>query len=209
MVNSPRVVTFRVSFTGAKMSVIPLSIDGALLIKTQPHADSRGQFSEVFRKSTFQAEVDIEFDVKQFNRSVSHAGVVRGIHWTSGTAGQKKYVTCTHGAIVDLVVDLRVGSDTFGKWHAEVLTPESGNAIFIDSGLGHAFLSLKDHTIVEYLCSEEYFVKHEMTVNPLDPTIGIPYKDYFSGSLLMSDKDSSAPYVEEMHKRGLLPKLNK
>lgn len=188
------------------MTATPLSIKGAWLIHTKPHLDSRGEFREVFRKSNFSTDSGVAFEVKQFNRSISHAGVVRGIHGTMGPGGQSKYVTCPFGAILDVVVDLRVDSDTFGKWHAEELTPETGKAMFIEAGLGHAFLALKDHSIVEYLCSEEYSPSSEFSVNPLDKTIGIKFDSYFQGKLQVSDKDTHAPTLAEAILQGLLPR---
>lgn len=188
------------------MTATPLSIKGAWLIHTERHLDSRGEFREVFRKSNFSSDSGVAFEVKQFNRSISYAGVVRGIHGTMGPGGQSKYVTCPFGAILDVVVDLRTDSATFGKWHAEELTPETGKAMFIEAGLGHAFLALKDQTIVEYLCSEEYSPTSEFTVNPLDETIGIKFEKHYQGQLKISDKDLRAPHLADAILQGLLPR---
>ena len=191
------------------MNITQLSIKGASLIDSPSHLDSRGEFREVFRKSSLQSVLGVDFEVKQFNRSVSHAGVIRGIHWTSGSLGQKKYITCTFGSILDVVVDIRTGSRTFGHWHSQILTPSSGKAIYIDSDLGHAFLSLEDNSIVEYLCSEEYSPSDQMVINPFDSTVAIDYKSFFPGPFEISKKDADAPSLEWAMRNGMLPNLEK
>ena len=109
---------------------------------------------------------------------MSRRGVIRGIHFADVPPGQAKYVTCVRGAILDVVVDLRAGSPTFGQWVA-VRLDERRRAVFLAEGLGHAFMALSDQATVLYLCSTPYAPGREHGVHPLDPEIGIdwPWRD--------------------------------
>src|SRR6185312_4820749 len=102
-------------------------------------------------------------------------GALRGIHFADVPPSQAKYLTCMRGAVLDVVVDLRVGSPTFGSWDSVVLDDVTHRTIYISEGLGHAVLALSDHTTLVYLCSEGYAPEREHTVNPLDPEIGIEW----------------------------------
>jgi dTDP-4-dehydrorhamnose 3,5-epimerase len=148
------------------------------------------------------------FEVKQVNQSLSKAGVIRGIHWADVPPGQAKYISCPKGAIWDVVVDLREGSATFGKWDAVELTAENNKSILIEEGLGHAFLALADDTVVSYLCSEPFNPSAEHGINPLDQTISIPFETRRTNAkFVVSQKDSQALTFLEAKALGLLPKL--
>ncbi len=175
------------------MPFIPLSIEGAWVYEPQILSDSRGDFREAFKLSTLASEIGRSFEVKQSNLSRSHAGVLRGIHWADTPPGQAKYVSCMAGRIVDFVVDLRKESETFGSWDSVELTAENGKCVFISEGLGHAFLSLENDSLVSYLCSEEYNPSRENTINPLGVGLSIPFDRYFEGELVLSERDSAAP----------------
>jgi len=192
------------------MSFTPLSISGCWLFMPSRYTDSRGYFQETFKRSALVDATGIDFEVKQVNQSLSAAGVVRGIHWADVPPGQAKYVSVARGEIVDFIIDLRTNSPTFREWQAIPLSAENGNVVVVGNGIGHAFLSLQDDTIVTYLCSEEYSPATERTLNPLDPTIGISFAS-FAGklsnqTLSFSAKDESAPSLQELLKSGLLPK---
>ena len=139
------------------------------------HADSRGVFFEWFTDTSFSAATGHRFDLHQANCSVSAAGVLRGLHFAQVPPSQAKYVTCLHGSVFDVVVDIRVGSPTFGQWDAVVLDDRDRRSIYLSEGLGHAFLALQDDSTVMYLCSAGYNPGREHTINPLDPAIGIAW----------------------------------
>jgi dTDP-4-dehydrorhamnose 3,5-epimerase len=180
-----------------------LDIDGAWLFTPQIHGDRRGSFLEWFRDAEFSADVGHRMDLAQANCSVSRRGVVRGIHFSDVPPGQEKYVTCASGAIIDVVVDLRVGSPGFGRWQAVRLDDESRHALYIGEGLGHAFVALSDRATVLYLCSTPYAPSGEHGVHPLDPAIGIAWPDDLD--TVLSDKDAAAPSLAEAQAAGLLP----
>ena len=188
------------------MSLIPLKIQGSWLFTPKKFDDERGSFHESFKLSTISEVLNRGFEVKQVNQSLSKAGVIRGIHWADVPPGQAKYISCPRGAIWDVIVDLRVGSETFGQWDAVELSSENSKSIFIEEGLGHAFLSLEDDTVVSYLCSEPFNPSREHGINPLDPTIAIPFNTRGeSNSFLISPKDVEAPSFIEAQYLGLLP----
>src|ERR1700684_4295842 len=171
-----------------------LSIEGAWLFTPSIHGDDRGVFLEVFRGAEFAADLGYRLDVAQVNCSVSRRGVIRGIHYADVPPGQAKYVTCVAGAILDVVVDLRVGSPTFGTWEAVRLDDEGRRALFLAEGLGHGFQALSDSATVLYLCSTPYAAGREDGVHPMDPAIGVGWRpEAEGGEPILSDEDRRAP----------------
>jgi len=190
------------------MSFTPLKIQGSWVYTPTRYDDDRGSFQEVFKLDLIRETLGRGFEVKQVNQSVSKAGVIRGIHWADVPPGQAKYVSCPRGAIWDVVVDIRVGSPTFGQWDGAVLSAENGKCLLIEEGLGHVFLSLEDDTVVNYLCSEPYNPTGEHGINPLDEKLAIAYKSKWPESdFLTSPKDTEAFSLEEAKLKGLLPKF--
>ena len=191
------------------MSYRALSVPGAWEFTPVQHGDSRGVFLEAFQAVAFAEQVGHRFDLQQANCSVSAAGVVRGIHFSDVPPGQAKYVTCLRGAVLDVAVDIRVGSPTFGAWDSVLLDDVDRRCIYLSEGLGHAFLALEDHSIVSYLCSAPYAPGREHGVHPLDPAIGIEWpteaRDGRPLEVLLSEKDAAAPSLEEAAAQGLLP----
>ena len=191
------------------MEFIPLAVSGATLVSFPRYGDSRGFFQEAFKLSEIVADRGSGFVVRQVNQSRSAAGVVRGIHWADAPPGQEKYLTVQSGAIIDIVVDLRAGSPTFGKYDYVELRADQPGAIFIGNGIGHAFLSLEDGTTVTYLCSEEYNPTHEHGINPLDPEVALPLEDlrlkFGLPELSFSEKDLQAPSLSEQLAAGRVP----
>lgn len=129
----------------------PLSIDGAWAFTPRIHADSRGSFLEWFQGAELAGVLGYPMDIAQANCSVSGRGVLRGVHFADVPPGQAKYVSCVSGAILDVAVDLRVGSPGFGRWEAVRLDDESRRALLLSEGLGHAFMALTDSATVVYL----------------------------------------------------------
>jgi dTDP-4-dehydrorhamnose 3,5-epimerase len=190
------------------MSFTQLKIKGSWVFTPNKFDDDRGSFHEAFKLETISRVINRGFEVKQVNQSLSKAGVIRGIHWADVPPGQAKYISCPKGAIWDVVVDLREGSATFGKWDAVELTAENNKSILIEEGLGHAFLALADDTVVSYLCSEPFNPSAEHGINPLDQTISIPFETRRTNAkFVVSQKDSQALTFLEAKALGLLPKL--
>ena len=191
------------------MKFRPLAIDGAFEITPQQHGDDRGVFLEWFKATTFRDAVGHDLALAQANCSVSAAGVLRGIHFSDVPPGQAKYVTCVAGAVLDVVVDIRVGSPTFGQWDSVLLDDTDRRGIYLAEGLGHAFMSLADGSTVVYLCSTGYAPGREHGVHPLDPAIGIDWptngRDGSPIEPLLSDKDSNAPTLTAAKEAGPLP----
>jgi dTDP-4-dehydrorhamnose 3,5-epimerase len=181
----------------------PLSIEGAWAFTPSIHRDNRGSFHECFRGAEFLRSLGYHFGLSQANCSVSHRGVIRGVHFTDVPPGQAKYVMCLSGAVLDVVVDLRTGSPTFGSWEAVPLDDQDGRALFISEGLGHAFMALSPEATVMYLCSTPYAPGIEHGVHPLDPAIGIAWPR--DGDPILSGKDAQAPTLAEAGRTGLLP----
>lgn len=191
------------------MDVRPLGIEGAWEFTPKLWGDERGVFLEAYKASAFAEAVGHPLTVKQVNTSVSAAGVLRGIHFADTPPSQGKYVTCTYGAILDVIVDIRVGSPTFGNWEGVLLDDVDHRAVYLSEGLGHAFLSLAHGSAVTYLCSEPFAPAREHAVHPLDQTVNIEWSTLArDGSLLsyeLSAKDRAAPTLDEAAASGLLP----
>ena len=190
------------------MQIRELSVPGAFEVTPQQFGDPRGVFLEWFKDSPFNDAAGHGFDLQQANLSVSAAGVVRGIHFADVPPSQAKYVTCAKGAVLDVVVDIRVGSPTFGRWDSVLLDDVDRRAIYLPEGVGHAFMALEDHTVITYLCSAPYAPGREHGVHPLDPEIGIDWptsaRDGSPLAPLLSPKDETAPTLAEIRDTGLL-----
>jgi len=180
-----------------------LGIPGAWLFAPRIHEDHRGAFLELFRGAEVSAGAGRPFGVAQANCSVSRQGVVRGIHYADVPPGQAKYVTCVSGAIFDVVVDLRTGSPTFGRWQGVRLDDVARQAVYLADGLGHAFMALSPEATVVYLCSTPYAPEHERGVHPLDPDLGITWPA--AARPILSAKDAAAPALAEAQRAGVLP----
>lgn len=181
-----------------------LEIADSFEVQNVIHSDSRGSFSEWFRADIFNSATGRDLDLRQGNISVSKKGVVRGIHFADVPPGQAKYVTCPFGSIIDFIVDIRVGSPTFGRWEAVEVSSKLRNAVFLSEGLGHAFVSLQDDTVVSYLVTDTFKPDREHGINPLDPDLNIDF-GMSSELLLFSEKDKEAPSLSEAQASGLLP----
>ncbi len=188
-----------------------LSIEGAWEITPRQFGDDRGLFLEWFKEAPFADAARRSLHLAQANLSVSAAGVVRGIHFADVPPSQAKYVTCPSGAVLDVVVDIRVGSPTFGQWDSVLLDDVDRRAVYLSEGLGHAFMSLEDKSTVVYLCSTGYNPTGEHGVHPLDPAIGIEWptqaRDGSPLTPLLSPKDEEAPTLAEAKEQGLLPTI--
>ena len=186
------------------MQIRELTIPGAWEITPIQRSDDRGVFLEWYRFDLLAEAIGHPLDLRQANTSVSKKGVVRGIHFADVPRGQAKYVTVTHGAVLDYVVDIRVGSPTFGQWDSVRLDTVDRRAIYLGEGLGHAFVALTDDATVSYLVSDTYNPTAEHGIDPLDATVGLVFPEE-AGEPLLSPKDTDAPTLAEAAEQGLLP----
>src|SRR5580698_1479499 len=176
---------------GGRLVMEALTIEGAWVHTPRIFRDDRGLLTETYRVGDFTEDLGYALDLRQVNSSVSRQGVIRGIHFTMVPAGQAKYVFCPKGALLDVIVDIRVGSPTFGRWEAVRLDEADRRAVFLEHGLGHAFMALTQAATAVYLCSSAYDPLADHDLNPLDPDIGISWPD--DVEIILSAKDESAP----------------
>jgi dTDP-4-dehydrorhamnose 3,5-epimerase len=169
-------------------------LEGPALIEPTVHPDARGFFHETYRKDDWAgAGVDVEF--VQDNHSRSTRGVVRGMHFQVG-AGQAKLVRCARGAIVDVIVDIRRGSPTFGEWEAFQLDDENLHQLFVPVGFAHGFCVVSETADVVYKCSSYYDGELERGIRFDDPDVGIEWPE--GVELTPSERDATAPALREV-----------
>ncbi|MGO4105203.1 dTDP-4-dehydrorhamnose 3,5-epimerase family protein [Leifsonia sp. YAF41] len=186
------------------MQIRELSIPDSYEITPKQFGDDRGVFLEWYRFDKLEETIGHSIKLRQANTSVSKRGVVRGIHFADVPVGQAKYVTATHGAVLDYVIDIRVGSPTFGQWDSVLLDDTDRRAIYIAEGLGHCFVSLTDDATVSYLVTDVFNPTREHGINPLDEQVGLVFPKE-AGEALLSPKDLEAPSLAEAEASGLLP----
>ncbi|QEH93808.1 dTDP-4-keto-6-deoxy-D-glucose epimerase [Dermacoccus abyssi] len=185
------------------MDITPLPIAGAFRITPRQFPDDRGLFMEGFRGDKLAEHLGHEMRIVQTNISVSSRGAVRGIHFADVPPSQAKYVTAVSGSFLDFVVDVRVGSPTFGQWENVRLDTDSRDAVYLSEGLGHCLVALEDNSTAVYLCSQPYNPTGEHGINPLDPRVGLDLPADLEP--VVSAKDAAAPSLEEAAAQGLLP----
>lgn len=185
------------------MEATELAIPGAWQFVPRQFPDDRGKFMVWYDAEVFADALGFEFTVAQTNHSASRRGVIRGVHWTDVPIGQAKYVYCPRGAVLDVVVDLRVGSPTFGRHEIVRLDDVEHRALFLSEGLGHAFISLDDETVLTYLCSTRYAPTRDRVVHAFDPELAIDWP--IDGQPIFSERDAQAPSLAQMRDAGLLP----
>lgn len=184
------------------MRVQPLSIDGAFVVIPQQHGDPRGVFLEWYRCERLAEQVGHPLHLAQANMSVSAQGVVRGIHYADVPPGQAKYVTCPRGAVLDVIVDLRVGSPTYRRHETVRLDDTDRRAVYLAEGLGHGFCALTADATLVYLCSETHCPPREHGVHPMDPELGIEWP---VAEPVLSARDAAAPTLAQAREWGKLP----
>lgn len=181
-----------------------LAVRDAYEFIPQTFPDDRGVFVAPFQETTFVKAVGHPLRMAQTNHSVSRSGSLRGVHFADTPPGQAKYIYCARGALLDVVVDVRVGSPTFGQWDAVRLDSVEFRAMYLAEGLGHAFIALEDDTAMAYLCSEGYAPTGEHGITPLDPALNLPWPAGVEP--ILSEKDAEAPTLAEAAQQGLLPR---
>jgi len=188
------------------MDIRALTIEGSFEITPRQFPDDRGVFLESFRGDLLESAIGHRLDVVQTNVSVSSRGTVRGVHFADVPPSQAKYITALSGSFIDFVVDIRIGSPTFGQWESALLDTVDRRAVYLSEGLGHAIYSLEDDSTVMYLCSATYNPAREHAINPLDPEIGLALPPGINP--VLSAKDAAAPSLSQAAAQGLLPRYD-
>lgn len=155
------------------MDIQKTEIDGLLIFTPRKFEDERGYFFESFNQREFNELIGREVIFVQDNESCSHKNVLRGLHFQSVPFEQGKLVRVARGAVIDIAVDIRKNSKTFGKWHSELLSAENGKQMWIPEGFAHGFISLEDNTQFLYKCTNYYSPQHENTIIWNDQTLNI------------------------------------
>lgn len=189
---------------GSAAPIRELAVGGAFAFATPAFPDDRGVFLSPLLASEFEAAAgEPLFPIAQVSYSVSRRGVVRGVHFTATPPGTAKYVYCPQGRALDIVVDLRVGSPTFGRHDTVILDREHCPAVYFPLGVGHLFVALEDDTVMNYLLSQEYQPANELAVSARDPRLALPIPTDIEPVLSRRDRD--APTVDEALAAGILP----
>ncbi len=176
------------------LELVKTDIDGLLLLKPAVHADRRGYFFESFRSDRFLHQgIDIQF--VQDNESKSAKGVLRGLHFQNPPHAQGKLVRVVTGAVLDVAVDIRTNSATFGRHMAIELNEDNKFMLYIPEGFAHGFLTLAEGTIFQYKCTNYYNKLSEGSIRWNDPDLMI---DWGSGNPVVSEKDSNAPLFNQL-----------
>ena len=175
------------------MRALPTSLDGVLLLQPAVHGDDRGFFVETFRANVW-GELGIDVEFVQDNHSRSRRGTLRGMHFQTDP-GQAKLVRCARGQILDVVVDLRRDSDTFGRWDGHELDDANLRQLWVPVGFAHGFCVLSEEADVVYKCSSYYDPATEAGIAYDDPDVGIAWPNL---ELLVSERDRAAPRLADI-----------
>lgn len=177
------------------MTIIPTEIPQVVLIDPVIRGDSRGYFMETFLKGKFREEI-LNTEFVQENESLSSRGVLRGLHYQLPPFAQSKLIRVVSGKIIDVAVDIRKGSPTFGKSVVAEISGENKRQIFIPRGFAHGFSVLEDNTIVQYKTDNYYAPEYEAAVLWNDPALGIDWC-MPADEILLSDKDKMHPLLKD------------
>lgn len=184
------------------MNLRELEIAGLYVAESRVFGDDRGFFREWFKLADF-ASAGVPFSAEQSNLSMSSRNVVRGLHYSIAPRGQAKVVTCVYGTLDDVIVDVRVGSPTFGRVVTVSLAADEGTSVILPAGVAHGFCVTSDTAALSYLLSSPYDAPNELEIHPLDPDINVPWN--LSGEANLSEKDAAAPSLAQRQSAGELP----
>ena len=185
------------------MTLRELSIEGAYLSTHKVFPDERGLFREWFKAEEISS-IDSGFSVQQANYSKSRQWVIRGIHYSLAPEGQSKVVTCASGAVIDVLIDLRLKSPTYLKVEYIELSEDSGGVVYIPSGVGHGFIVESESASVVYLTSSGYSPEFEKAICPTDPALRITWPLPAGQLGVISKADTEAPTLAEASEDGIL-----
>lgn len=186
------------------MNLVPRAIPGLYVLESPTWGDERGFFREWFKGPDVEA-AGVDFVVRQANLSMSARDVVRGLHYSLAPEGQAKVVTCAAGALDDVIVDVRVGSPTFGLVEVVELAEGDGRSVYLPVGVAHGFCVTSEHAALTYLLSSPFNAALELEVNPLDPAVAVPWR--LAGDPVLSEKDAAAPTLAQRLAAGQLPRF--
>jgi dTDP-4-dehydrorhamnose 3,5-epimerase len=179
------------------MDIQTFDIPGVALLTPRHIGDERGYFAETFRADIFAEKIG-DFSFVQDNESMSaKVGTIRGLHFQTDPHAQGKLVRCTAGALLDVAVDIRAGSPTYGQWVSEILTPESGRQLWIPGGFAHGFCSLEPDTVIAYKVTAYYHAQCDKGLSWDDPAIGIVWPEIADADTL-SAKDRKQPLLVDL-----------
>ena len=171
------------------MEINTTDLKGVYLIKPKIFKDDRGIFFESFNKKIFDNKVDSKINFVQDNQSLSSKGVLRGLHFQNPPHAQAKLVSVVKGSVIDVVVDLRKESKTYGNYILEELSEYNNHQLFVPKGMAHGFLTLEDNTIFSYKCSDFYHKESEDSILWNDPALNIKWPN---SNPILSEKDENA-----------------
>jgi NDP-hexose 3,5-(Or5-) epimerase len=177
-------------------------LPGVLVVRQRVHTDPRGDFHESFRAEQLSEAAGTPFTVAQINYSTSRRNTIRGIHGVLSPPGQAKYVSCANGTLLDIAVDLRTGSPSFGLHTVNVLEAAEGTAVFVPEGFGHGFRALTENARICYVLSSAHVPGTQFEIDPLDPDLDLPWGH--ESPPLLSEKDAKAMSLQEALGAGVL-----
>jgi len=184
------------------VKLIELSIPGLFVLESPVWGDDRGTFREWFKDEDFK-EAGVEFQAQQANLSISKKNVVRGLHYSMALEGQAKVVTCAYGELDDVIVDIRVGSPTFGRHEIVHLAAGEERSVYVPGGVAHGFCVTSEFGALTYLLSSPFNAALELEINPFDDEINVPW--IIDGEAVVSPKDAGAPSLRERRDAKELP----
>lgn len=179
------------------MNIIKTTLEGVLIIEPSVFGDERGYFYESFNAKRFQEQTGIEVNFIQDNESKSKYGVVRGLHFQSGEYAQAKLVHVAKGRILDIAVDIREKSPTFGQYIAVELSDVNHRQLFIPRGFAHGFSVLSEDAVFQYKCDNFYNPQSERGILWSDPSIGIDWQ-LPASDIILSEKDKKHPLLKDL-----------
>ncbi len=177
------------------MNFIKTEIPGVIIIEPVVHSDARGYFMETYSERDFEHHIG-KINFVQDNESSSTRGVIRGLHFQQMPYAQSKLVRCTQGVVLDVAVDLRADSPTFGRWVSVELSADNKRQLFLPRGMAHGFAVLSERATFVYKCDAFYHPESEGGINPFDPALGIDWR-IPRDSAILSDKDLTRPDLEQ------------
>ncbi|MEN0054741.1 MAG: dTDP-4-dehydrorhamnose 3,5-epimerase [Mucilaginibacter sp.] len=178
------------------MTITKTPLEGCIILNPRVFNDERGYFFESFNATTFNQAVGYTVDFVQDNQSFSTKGVFRGLHLQKGENAQAKLVRVTHGKVLDVAVDLRAGSETYGQYYGVELSAKNNTQFFIPRGFAHGFVVLSDEAVFQYKCDNYYNKQSEGGLHYADPDLAIDWK-LPNNELIVSEKDAELPFLKD------------
>ena len=179
------------------MKISELDLKGSFVVEPIIFSDIRGGFFESFNQQKFEGAIGEKVNFVQDNQSISRKGVIRGLHYQEGKYAQAKLVRVVKGRVLDVILDLRKNSKTYGEYHSVVLSAENGKQVFVPKGFAHGFSVLENNTIFAYKCDNYYHKKSERGIKYNDPDLKIDWK-LEKEEIIVSEKDKELSFLKEL-----------